>query len=343
MLKRFNLSWDSALCVVLVMSLLTAKQISSDFWGTDNLSNLLASVVEIALMGLGLALLVVAAEIDISIAAILGLASGLLGLLHKHGVPMPVAISLALLAGAAAGGLNGWLVTRLKLPSLAVTIGTMALFRGITYILLGDEAVADFPDEYTAFALGNFGQTFLPLTYVWLLIPLAVVFIALLQFSGLGRLIYAIGANETAVRFSGVNVVRIKLWLFVVCGLMSALAGVVYTLRFSSARADNGMGFELNVVAAVLFGGISIFGGKGTVVGVLLSVLVIGVLNNALTLFDISNEILTIVTGLLLLSSVLVPNLLTRWRQARLHREAVKTSALPLPPLLNNPQEAGPT
>ncbi len=332
MLKRFNLSWDSALCVVLVLSLLTAKQISSDFWGTDNLSNLLASVVEIALMGLGLALLVVAAEIDISIAAILGLASGLLGLLHKHGVPMPVAIGLALLAGAAAGGLNGWLVTRLKLPSLAVTIGTMALFRGITYILLGDEAVADFPDEYTAFALGNFGHTFLPLTYVWLLIPLAVVFIALLQFSGLGRLIYAIGANETAVRFSGVNVVRIKWWLFVVCGLMSALAGVVYTLRFSSARADNGMGFELNVVAAVLFGGISIFGGKGTVVGVLLSVLVIGVLNNALTLFDISNEILTIVTGLLLLSSVLVPNLLTRWRQAQLHREAVKTSALPLPP-----------
>lgn len=177
MLKRFNLSWDSALCVVLVLSLLTAKQISSDFWGTDNLSNLLASVVEIALMGLGLALLVVAAEIDISIAAILGLASGLLGLLHKHGVPMPVAIGLALFAGAAAGGLNGWLVTRLKLPSLAVTIGTMALFRGITYILLGDEAVADFPDEYTAFALGNFGHTFLPLTYVWLLIPLAVVFI----------------------------------------------------------------------------------------------------------------------------------------------------------------------
>lgn len=318
--KRFQWSWDSALCALLVISLLTAKQISSDFWGTDNLSNLLASVVEIALMGLGLALLVVAAEIDISIAAILGLASGLLGLLYKHGVSMPVAISLVLMVGAAAGLLNGWLVTRLKLPSLAVTIGTMALFRGITYIMLGDEAVAEFPEAYTTFALGNFGDTFLPLTYVWLLIPLSVVFIALLQFSGTGRLIYAIGANETAVRFSGVNVMRIKVWLFVVSGFMSALAGIVYTLRFSSARADNGMGFELNVVAAVLFGGISIFGGKGTIMGVLLAVLVIGVLNNALTLFDVSNEILTIVTGLLLLSSVLVPNLVHRWRQAKLHR-----------------------
>lgn len=318
--KRFQWSWDSALCALLVISLLTAKQISSDFWGTDNLSNLLASVVEIALMGLGLALLVVAAEIDISIAAILGLASGLLGLLYKQGVSMPVAISLVLMVGAAAGLLNGWLVTRLKLPSLAVTIGTMALFRGITYIMLGDEAVAEFPEAYTTFALGNFGDTFLPLTYVWLLIPLSVVFIALLQFSGTGRLIYAIGANETAVRFSGVNVMRIKVWLFVVSGFMSALAGIVYTLRFSSARADNGMGFELNVVAAVLFGGISIFGGKGTIIGVLLAVLVIGVLNNALTLFDVSNEILTIVTGLLLLSSVLVPNLVHRWRQAKLHR-----------------------
>jgi rhamnose transport system permease protein len=331
--KTLRWSWDSALCIVLVLSLVMAQQISNDFASVGNLSNLLASVVEIALMGLGLALLVVAAEIDISIAAILGLASGLLGLLYKHGVSMPVAISLVLLAGASAGLFNGWLVTRLKLPSLAVTIGTMALFRGLTYIMLGDEAVADFPAPYTAFALENFGGTFLPLTYVCLLIPLSVVFIALLQFSGLGRLIYAMGANETAVRFSGVNVVRIKLWLFVISGLMSALAGIVYTLRFSSARADNGMGFELSVVAAVLFGGISIFGSKGTIAGVLLAVLIIGVLNNALTLFDVSNEVLTIVTGLLLLSSVLVPNLVHRWRQARLQR--ANLNALDAPPPIN--------
>ena len=115
--------------------------------------------------------------------------------------------------------------------------------------------------------------------------------------------------------------------LFGVSGVKSALAGIVYTLRFSSARADNGMGFELNVVAAVLLGGVSIFGGRGTIVGVLLSVLIIGVLNNALTLFDISNEVLTIVTGLLLLSSVLVPNLLGRWRQAQSRRAALEALA----------------
>lgn len=313
-------SWDAMLVALLVVSLCIGRAFSQDFLGTDNVGNLLASVVEIGLMALGLTLVVVAAEIDLSIAAILGMASGLLGVLFKAGVPMPMAITLVLAMGAVAGAFNGLLVTKLRLPSLAVTIGTMALFRGITYILLGDEAVASFPAHYTAFGFDMLGSTFLPLTYVFLLVPLAIVFILLLQFSGIGRLIYAMGANETAVRFSGVDAARIKVWLFVVSGLMSALAGIVYTLRFSSARADNGTGFELNVVAAVLFGGVSIFGGRGTLVGVLLAVLIMGVFNNALTLFDVSNEILTIVTGLLLLSSVLVPNLAERWRVRKLRR-----------------------
>jgi rhamnose transport system permease protein len=313
-------SWDVMLFALLVVSLLVGRAFSQDFLGTDNVGNLLASVVEIGLMALGLTLVVVAAEIDLSIAAILGMASGLLGVLFKAGVPMPMAITLVLMMGAAAGAFNGLLVTKLRLPSLAVTIGTMALFRGITYILLGDEAVASFPAHYTAFGFDMLGSTFMPLTYVFLLIPLAIAFILLLQFSGIGRLIYAMGSNETAVRFSGVDAARIKVWLFVVSGLMSALAGIVYTLRFSSARADNGTGFELNVVAAVLFGGVSIFGGRGTLVGVLLAVLIMGVFNNALTLFDVSNEILTIVTGLLLLSSVLVPNLAERWRVRKLRR-----------------------
>lgn len=312
------LTWEVMLLALLVISLMVGKHFSKDFLGIDNLGNLLASVVEIALMALGLTLVMVAAEIDLSIAAILGMASGLLGVLWKAGVSMPMAITLVLLMGAAVGAFNGLLVTKLRLPSLAVTIGTMALFRGMTYILLGDEAVANFPPEYTAFGFDLWDGTFLPLTYVYLLIPLAMTFILLLQWSGKGRLIYAIGANETAVRFSGIHVARIKVWLFVLSGLMSALAGIVYTLRFSSARADNGTGFELSVVAAVLFGGVSIFGGRGTLVGVLLAILIMGTFNNALTLFDVSNEILTIVTGALLLSSVLVPNLAERWRTYRL-------------------------
>jgi rhamnose transport system permease protein len=316
-LSNITWTWEHMLVVMLGLALLMGRLLSDAFLGTDNLGNLLAAISEIALMALGMTLLVVAAEIDLSVASILGLCSGLMGLMWQAGLPMPLTLALVLLTGIVAGAFNGWLVTGLRLPSLAVTIGTMALFRGITFILLGDTAVASFPEHYTAFGINLLDGSFLPLVFVWLLLPLAVVFMLLLQFTGFGRKVYAIGANEMAVRFSGINVGRSKFLLFVLSGAMSALAGIVYTLRFSSARADNGTGFELGVVAAVLFGGVSIFGGRGTVVGVLLALLIMAVLNNALTLSDVSNEIVTIVTGLLLLSSVLVPNLMERWKQLR--------------------------
>jgi rhamnose transport system permease protein len=139
----------------------------------------------------------------------------------------------------------------------------------------------------------------------------------MLQATPFGRSLFAIGANPTAAQFSGIDVAKTKLRLFMMSGAMAALAGIVYTLRFTSARGDNGEGFELSVIAAVLFGGVSIFGGRGSMIGVLLSLVIIGVLRNALTLADVSSETLTIVTGALLLSSVLIPNLVARWRAAR--------------------------
>lgn len=316
---RPALAWEAMLAGLLLVCFVLGGLLSPPFIGTANIGNLLANLSETGLMALGLTLLIVAGEIDLSIASILGFASALLGVLWQAGLPFPLCIGLTLAAGALAGGLNGLLVTRLGLPSLAVTIGTMALFRGGAYILLGDAAVADFPAAYTDFGISNIGASFLPRTFL-VLLPLAVVFVVVLQASAFGRALYAMGSNETAARFSGLNPARAKTALFFVSGLLSALAGVIYTLRFSSARGDNGTGFELGVVAAVLFGGVSIFGGKGTLVGVLLSLLIVGVLNNALTLYDVSNEILTIVTGLLLLSSVLVPNLAETWRNARQSR-----------------------
>ena len=155
----------------------------------------------------------------------------------------------------------------------------------------------------------------------------ALVFCVLLQATAFGRSLYAIGANPTAAAFSGLDVQRTKLKLFVLSGAMSALAGVVYTLRFTSARGDNGEGFELSVIAAVLFGGVSIFGGRGSMIGVLLSLVIIGVLRNALTLIDVSSEVLTIITGALLLSSVLIPNLFGRWRAMRERRALAARAA----------------
>ncbi|MFM0049164.1 ABC transporter permease [Caballeronia grimmiae] len=314
--RRRHVQWETMLVVVLAVSLAAGRVLSPMFLSSANLSNTLADFTEIALIALPMTLVIVAAEIDLSVASVLGASSALMGVLWHMGLPMPLVIALVLAFGTLAGVLNGLVIVRFGLPSLAVTIGTLALFRGLAYVLLGDQAIADFPASYTAFGIETITDTFLPMPFV-LVIAGAIVFTVLLQATPFGRSLYAIGANPTAAQFSGIDVAKTKLRLFMMSGAMAALAGVVYTLRFTSARGDNGEGFELSVIAAVLFGGVSIFGGRGSMIGVLLSLVIIGVLRNALTLADVSSETLTIVTGALLLSSVLIPNLVARWRAAR--------------------------
>ncbi|MFM0074949.1 ABC transporter permease [Paraburkholderia sediminicola] len=324
--RETPLQWEVLLVIVLALSLVLGRLLSPVFLTGANVSNILADLTEIALMALPMTLIIVAAEIDLSVASVLGASSALMGVLWHMGLPMPVVIVLVLIAGALAGLLNGLVIVKLNLPSLAVTIGTLALFRGLAYVLLGDQAVADFPAAYTAFGMDTVGATFIPLPFAIVIVG-AVLFTVLLQSTAFGRSLYAIGANPTAAAFSGIEVAKIRLRLFVLSGAMSALAGVVYTLRFTSARGDNGEGFELSVIAAVLFGGVSIFGGRGSMLGVLLSLLIIGVLKNALTLDDVSSETLTIVTGVLLLASVLIPNLVARWRAARDRRFIAKSAS----------------
>jgi rhamnose transport system permease protein len=309
---------------VLIVSLIGGRVLSPMFLSSANISNMLADFTEIALIALPMTLIIVAAEIDLSVASVLGASSALMGVLWHMGLPMPLVIVLVLLFGTLAGLLNGLVIVRFNLPSLAVTIGTLALFRGLAYVLLGDQAIADFPASYTAFGIDTLGGSFLPMPFI-LVIAGAIVFTVLLQATPFGRSLFAIGANPTAAQFSGIDVAKTKLKLFMMSGAMAALAGIVYTLRFTSARGDNGEGFELSVIAAVLFGGVSIFGGRGSMIGVLLSLVIIGVLRNALTLADVSSETLTIVTGALLLSSVLIPNLVARWRAAREKRLMAQT------------------
>lgn len=311
--RRFHPTWEVLLTIILLGSLAFGRLLSPVFVNPDNLGNVLLDITEISLMALPMTFIIVMGEIDLSVASVLGASSALMGVLWHMGLPMPVAMALVVVGGGAAGLLNGWLVVRLGLPSLAVTIGTLALFRGLAYVLLGDQAVADFPASYTAFGMDTLGGSFIPLPFTIVAVG-AVLFATVLHATPFGRSLYAIGANASAARFSGIDVQKIKLRMFVLSGVVSAIAGIIFTLRFTSARGDNGEGFELAVIAAVLFGGVSIFGGRGSLYGVLLSLLIVGVLRNALTLVDVSSETLTIVTGLLLLSSVLIPNLVAGWR-----------------------------
>jgi rhamnose transport system permease protein len=242
--------------------------------------------------------------------------------LWNNGLPLELIMPICLVVGALCGAFNGFLVTQLGLPSLAVTIGTLALFRGLAFVVIGDESVTDFPASWTDRAFGNFAGTFVPNTMV-LFALLAVAFGVLLHATPFGRSIYAIGANEEAAYFSGLRVKRIKLILFTLSGLVAGLAGIVITLRNSTAAANVGQGFELTAITAVLLGGVSIFGGRGTIVGVILALVLLGAIQKALLLSEsISSYWIQIVTGVLLVGSVLGPNIARRVTEARRRRSS---------------------
>ncbi|MEU4227242.1 ABC transporter permease [Nonomuraea sp. NPDC026600] len=309
------LRWDVLVGALLIAVFAAGSLTSPSFATVDNLSFALGDLDEIALIALAMTMLVVAAEVDLSVASVLGLSSALVGSLWDGGMAIEAIIPLAVLTGAVCGLVNGLLVTRLGLPSLAVTIGTLALYRGLAYVVLGDRAIAQFPPDYAALALNDVPGT--PIPYpIALFVLLAAIVGVVLHATGFGRALYAIGAQEQAAFFAGIRVKRVKLLLFVISGTVAGFAGVVFTLRYGSARADNGVGIELAVIAAVLLGGVDFDGGKGTLGGVIAGVLLIGLLRNLLMLGDVSTEIQSIVTGLLLIVSVLTPRLVSLVRPA---------------------------
>jgi rhamnose transport system permease protein len=274
--------------------------------------------MEIAIIAVPMTLIIVAGEIDLSVESMVGLSSAVLGFLWAAGVPLVVGIPLVLCMGVLGGLLNGILVMRAGLPSLVVTLGTLALFRGLASVVLGPRAISNFPAQFTAFGFGNVPGTPVPWPLVVFVLLAAVVGLALHR-TWLGRQVFAVGKNQSAARYSGIPVVRLKTGLFMLSGVVSALAGVILTSRLSSARSDSGTGMTLAVVTAVLLGGVNIFGGSGTIPGVVLAVFTLAVLQNALRLADVSTELQSISVGLLLIVSVVVPNL-TRQLAHLLHR-----------------------
>src|SRR5215831_1801236 len=319
--------WETGLAVVVVAVIIAGAQTSPQFLTGNNLFNLGLSNGEIAIMALPMTLIVISGEIDLSVASILGMSSALLGVLWSHGWPMPAIFVTVAVTGLAAGAVNGLLVTRLRLPSLAVTIGTLALYRGVATILLGPNTVSNFPVAYTNLGVNAVPFTGNDMTYSTLVfIVLAIIFGVVLHATPFGRSIYAMGASAEAAQFAGIRVKRIKTILFMVSGLVCSLAGVLLTFRLDTAVQNNGLGLELDVVAIVLLAGVSIFGGKGSIVGVVLAVLAFAGIQNALLLTNFNQEATGIVTGVLLLASVFLPNFgrwLRRW-----------SARAPAPPLL---------
>ena len=313
--RRVLFTREMAIIGLLVAVLVVASIQLPRFATPITVTNLLLDVTPILLISLTMAPVMITGDIDLSVGSMVGLSSVVVGLLTHSGWSVPAAGLVAILVGVAGGVVNGLLVTRFGLPALAVTIGTLALYRGLAVGLLGTTAITGFDRTWTQLAKSKIGDTGIPAVMILFAVLLAV-FVVLLHFTSFGRDVYAIGLSKDAAAFSGIHVARTRVILFVLSGAMSALAGVFYTLRFTSARGDNATGLELAVIAAVVLGGVSVFGGRGALHGVVAGVLLIGALSNALRLAGVTSDVINIITGVLLVLSVIAGSLM-QWIQSR--------------------------
>jgi rhamnose transport system permease protein len=310
-LSRFLRSWEALLIVVFALVFLANALASPYFLNVWNLSDATFNFTEKAMIALAMAMLIIAGEIDLSVASIIALASTAMGIVMTAGFGTPAIALTGLATGLLCGAVNGVLVAGLKLPSIVVTIGTMSLFRGISFIILGDQAFTGYPKPFAWFGQG----------YVWwvfsfelvLLAIMAVIFWALLHRSTFGRAVYAIGNNPTAALFSGIRVDRVRFLLFLLTGLTSGIAAVCLTSRLGSTRPSIATGMELEIVTMVVLGGVSILGGSGGIPGVILAAVIMGMVTFGFGLLNVPGIVMSIFLGLLLIAVIAVPRLI--WRK----------------------------
>lgn len=303
-------SWESILVAVAIAIFITNSFASPFFLNAWNLSDATFNFTEKAMIAFAMAMLIIAGEIDLSVASIIALASTAMGLAMQAGAGVPVLVLVGIGTGLICGAINGFLVAGLGLPSIVVTIGTMSLFRGIAFIVLGDKAFTGYPPEFAFFGQG----------YVWwvfsfelvLFAVLAVVYWVLLHRTSFGRAVYAIGNNATAAQFSGIRVARVRFILFLLTGLMSGIAAVCLTSRLGSTRPSIASGWELEVVTMVVLGGVSILGGSGTILGVVLAAFIMGMVTFGFGLLNVPGIVMSIFLGALLICVIALPRLLRR-------------------------------
>ncbi|NKL74946.1 ABC transporter permease [Rhizobium leguminosarum] len=303
--RRIVASWEVLLLAVAVLIFIFNSLASPYFLDAWNLSDATFNFTEKAMIAFAMALLVISGEIDLSVAAIIALASTAMGAAAQAGIGTPGLVAIGIGTGLACGIFNGVLVSVLKLPSIVVTIGTMSLFRGISYIVLGDQAYGKYPADFAYFGQGYVIWVF-SFEFV-LFIVLAILFAVLLHATNFGRQVYAIGNNDFAARFSGIPVERVKFILFLLTGVMSGVAAVCLTSRLGSTRPSIAQGWELEVVTMVVLGGISILGGSGTIVGVVIAAFVMGLVTFGLGLLNVPGIVMSIFIGLLLIITIAIP------------------------------------
>jgi rhamnose transport system permease protein len=303
-------SWEALLFLVAVLIFIANSMASPYFLDPWNLSDATFNFTEKAIIAVAMAYLVIAGEIDLSVAAIIALASTAMGAAVQMGVGTPGLVAIGLGVGLLCGAFNGLLVTRFGLPSIVVTIGTMSLFRGISFVVLGDQVYKGYPADFAWFGQG----------YVWWVISFEfVAFLTVALVGGIvlhrtvfGRQVFAIGNNPLAAQFSGVRVDRVKFILFLMTGLAAGAAAVMLTSRLGSTRPSIALGWELEVVTMVVLGGVSILGGSGSILGVVIAAFVMGLVTFGLGLLNVPGIVMSIFIGLMLIGVIAIPILVRK-------------------------------
>ncbi|HKP26236.1 MAG TPA: ABC transporter permease [Dongiaceae bacterium] len=309
-MSRYLLRHESILAVLLVLALAVLAMQSDRFFTVDNLLNQGRLMAEVGLVALAMTFVIVSAGIDLSVGSILGLVAILLGVFwQKLGIPLPLAMVLGVVVGGIAGLVNGIIITRFRVPPLIATLATLALYRGLAEGISQARSVRGYPEWF--FVLGQ-GEVLGVPTQLWIFLACAVVAAIVLGMSTFGRATYATGANIVAARFSGIPVDRTILLIYAASGLISGLAAIIFVSRVSTTRSDMGTGLELDVITAVVLGGTSIFGGRGTIIGTLLGLILMQALKNGLALAGVKGDGTIVVIGLILIATIIISNLVRR-------------------------------
>lgn len=307
-LRHVLARWETLLALLLLAVFVIGGVSLEHFLDPYNLLDGTVNFSEKALIALPMALLIICREIDISVAGTLALSSVAMGMAHQAGAPPEALVFVAVGTGLVCGWLNGFLVTRFMLPSIVVTIGTIALYRGLASVALGDQAFTNYPQLMADWGQGTFFGV-VPRAFV-ILLGFALLFAVVLHATTPGRRIFAIGNNPDAARFSGIAVDRYRLGLFMFTGAMAGLAAFLLTGRIGSTRPNIATGWELEIITMVILGGVSIAGGAGTIGGVLLAVLTMGAVTYGLALANVPGIYMTIVVGVLLLATISLSRLM---------------------------------
>lgn len=327
---RYRLrSWEGLLLAFLVVVLAYNISSVSNFLTMKNQVNLFQLSIEKSIVALVMAFVIINGEIDLSVASMMGMSAAIVAYSFERGLAMPICILLALAAGASFGFLNGYLVAVTGISSLAVTLAGYIGYRGLAQLMVEDASIGGFPSWFTK--LGQKGLLGPVTLSIILFFCFAAIAVYVLHYTGFGRKTYAIGNSAPVARYSGVDVARTKIIIFIFSGMVSALAGVLMTARLGAVRSSTAQGFELDIITIVLLGGVSIFGGVGTMGGVLLSIYLVLNLRNGLVIAGVTGNTQTGIIGLLLILSVLIPNLVARgqnrWHRQRLERKPSQPSA----------------